>query len=605
MKYILSIPFALLCLYATAQRDYLSHATDIHTDHEKPRTLAPHGLSDIRDVFEPVAVAVPPKDACSGLVQLPNGEIRHYAIGPDHSATGPWYMSSLDSGLTWKYRRSLPGEIGADFQISQSNTFLKLFARSTIDKGVYCAMEMGDGNRVARVSKISDFNINDTSLRNPLYVPSRSRIIIPGSLRNSLVFYSDDQGKSWETSDWISIPRKPIEGDDQSVRWYNAGVEPTLALLNDETVWMILRTSHDTFFESFSKDYGETWSTPEPSRFHGTNVMPTLYRMSDGRLLFIWCNTVPLPEFPKPESMKYFLGHKLLEGVREDVFTNRDVVHAAISDDDGKTWYGFRELYLTESRNAPNYGKLGFGIDKSLHQNQVIEIGLNKVLVSSGQNTAFRTMLAFDVDYLYEKHRKEDFSDGIDNLSVFQYVSGMVGWYSLDRKVGADIVKDPIKPENKVLKICRPEDPSLVIENQGAVWNFPSGFNGTVSFDLYLTTEFKGASISLTDRWFNPVDTTTSKKSIFNIGIKNDGVIGDQIALERGKWYQVKLSWKGAEQNEEGWSCEAKIEGVKGVIKLPQLNTCKNGVNYLHLQSTSDTEDLGGFLVDNLEALVK
>lgn len=49
-------------------------------------------------------------------------------------------------------------------------------------------------------------------------------------------------------------------------------------------------------------------------------------RLEDGRLLFFWCNTTPLPEM------------ETANGVWDDVFTNRDVTHVAISEDDGKTW---------------------------------------------------------------------------------------------------------------------------------------------------------------------------------------------------------------------------------------------------------------------------
>ena len=102
-----------------------------------------------------------------------------------------------------------------------------------------------------------------------------------------------------------------------------------------------MRTSQDRHYQAFSEDGGETWSEATPSPFYGTITMPTLYRMSDGRLLFFWCNTTPLPE------------RTGTDGVWEDVFTNRDALHVAISTDDGRTWKGFRELLLNPERNSP------------------------------------------------------------------------------------------------------------------------------------------------------------------------------------------------------------------------------------------------------------
>ena len=99
-------------------------------------------------------------------------------------------------------------------------------------------------------------------------------------------------------------------------------------------------------------------------------MMPTLYRLSDGRALLLWCNTTPLPETdrteePVPESAK--------NGRWEDVFTNRDACHAAISEDDGRTWIGFREMRLNPLRNAGDFGSQA-SHDFSVHQPQALEL---------------------------------------------------------------------------------------------------------------------------------------------------------------------------------------------------------------------------------------
>ncbi|MCO5239416.1 MAG: glycoside hydrolase [Chitinophagaceae bacterium] len=552
-----------------------------------------------------MVLAIPPADAGRGLIKLKTGEIRHYGgevYGQEVSRVN--YIYSIDNGIHWKEGFLHPGEISADFQSPKTGAFYRLF--SVRNKGLFFAKTEGGINGKTIFSTIDSLG---TWLwpRRAIYIPGKNRILFPCNTdqSGSIVYYTDDEGLSWKRTDWITVSDGRIEGDNKSLRWQQLGVEPSLVQLKDGRIWMILRTSHDQFYESFSEDFGETWSSPTPSRFYGTNTMPNIFRMSDGRLLFFWCNSTPLPEFPKPSYMKYFLGDGIIEGKREDVFTNRDVIHVAISDDDGNTWKGFRELYLTTQRNSSNYGLLGEGNDKSVHQSQCIELGEGKILLSCGQNSAFRVLVAFDVAWLYEKERKNDFSSGIDDLCVFQYISGKVGHCSLNRKAGANIIPDPEDNNNKVLKICNPMESSLVIENQGATWNFPSGKKGEVSLDLYLTDEFKGANISLIDRWFNPVDTTAYKNAMFVLDIGADAYLAKKIKLDRNKWYRITVSWDYLDKSEKLSDCSVVINGQKQKIKLPLINNTLNGISYLHLQSRAKEKDSGGFYVDNFYSIVK
>lgn len=113
----------------------------------------------------------------------------------------------------------------------------------------------------------------------------------------------------------------------------------------------------------FSKDYGETWSKPEPSRFFGTLTMNTLGRLDDGTIVSLWTNTMALPENATAGN-----------GTWEDVFTNRDSHHIAMSGDEGKTWYGFREIILDEHRNHPGYATLDGPEDRGKHQSEMVQL---------------------------------------------------------------------------------------------------------------------------------------------------------------------------------------------------------------------------------------
>jgi len=61
-------------------------------------------------------------------------------------------------------------------------------------------------------------------------------------------------------------------------------------------------------------------------------------------------NTAMLPTRDLAEYPEIGSGER--KDLWETVFTNRDALHAAISDDEGRTWKGFRELALNEIRNA-------------------------------------------------------------------------------------------------------------------------------------------------------------------------------------------------------------------------------------------------------------
>ena len=136
--------------------------------------------------------------------------------------------------------------------------------------------------------------------------------------------------------------------------------------------------------------------------------MPTFTRLQDGRIVFICNNTAPLSEL------------STANGVWDDVFTNRNTLHIALSEDDGKTWIGCRELYLDERRDASDYADTK-GIDKSVHQTQLIETDNGEILIAIGQHPLHRKILRFDLDWIYAKRRASHFENGLADWSAFQY----------------------------------------------------------------------------------------------------------------------------------------------------------------------------------------
>ena len=253
------------------------------------------------------------------------------------------------------------------------------------------------------------------------------------------VLLSDDDGHNWRKIVITNVitqmdgPHAP----DVVPRWENYCCEPTVDERRDGTLQMIVRTSTDNDWRYLSRDGGETWTGPERlDHFYACNTMPTLFRMKDGRLIFFWNNTVPLP---KTESVTgQPLRRSAALGLSETVFTNRDALHAAISDDDGETWRGFREILLNECRSAVDFRELGNDpaqeIDKSIHQVQALELPEGKILVSAGQNMCSRRFVVFDPKWLLETSRREDFRNGLCNVSDHLYVKGPMCGARGDRK---------------------------------------------------------------------------------------------------------------------------------------------------------------------------
>ena len=154
---------------------------------------------------------------------------------------------------------------------------------------------------------------------------------------------------------------------------------------------------------------------------------------------------------------------------QEDVFTNRDTIHAAISEDEGETWVGFREIILDEHRNNSDYAVAQGTGDRGKHQSEVIQLDVNRVLLTCGQQKIHRKMMIMDVRWLYEKERSSNLAkDGTKDWSTHQYIDKIAGHCGYNRKPGA-------KVEGEALRVLRLDDTSLVNPNQGAVWNFPSG----------------------------------------------------------------------------------------------------------------------------------
>jgi len=179
------------------------------------------------------------------------------------------------------------------------------------------AIEMPNGTLVAPFAYMTDRHYSQPA-------PGLMGYVYMGEHTTTAV-YSTDGGGSFQTSPTpVNIPATIIIGNE------NGAIEPVCLTRKDGRAWMLIRTQRGRLWESFSND-GISWTPAQPSRFLSSDSPASLTRLSDGRIVVIWnC------------CLRYPYAHG-----------GRQVLHAAITSDDGGTWHGFREVVRDPRRLDP------------------------------------------------------------------------------------------------------------------------------------------------------------------------------------------------------------------------------------------------------------
>jgi hypothetical protein len=361
---------------------------------------------------------------------------------------------------------------------------------------------------------------------------------------SSGVVYSDDGGDTWkESAIELKVPSPYIGADGI--------IEPIALELKDGRVWLLLRTQLGRLFESFSQD-GSEWTKPAPTSILSSDSPPSLTRLKDGRVVMLWNNCL---------RFAYAQG-------------GRHVLHAAISDDDGRTWRGYREVARNPFVEEPPPASGDHGVSYTL---PVLTSGGEIITPLSVGGTGGMWLLRFNPEWLLETRRQTDFSSGAE------------GWTSFGTK-GVQIAVHPEKPGARALQISKP-DPDWP---SAAVWNFPNGMSGRLRIHLKLNRGFAGARIGLTDHFSVPFDPEDQYHNLFNLEIGPNGKL-KQGEISPGQWHDLELSWNVAKGE-----CRVLVDGVE-VGTLP-MQRRTSGVNYLRVRSTADDADEAGLLIDSVDA---
>ncbi|HTF25274.1 MAG TPA: sialidase family protein [Candidatus Limnocylindria bacterium] len=360
---------------------------------------------------------------------------------------------------------------------------------------------------------------------------------------SSSATYSDDNGQTWQLS--------PNELKEPTSTLYDdGGIEPIVLQLKDGRIWMLIRTQNGRFYESFSQD-GSTWTHPVPSAILSSDSPCSLTRLRDGRVLMLWNNTLRFP---------YANG-------------GRAVLHGAISEDDGHTWRGYREVAANPLAVEPPPPNGDHGVTYTVPALTASGKILTSLSTGPGGGTY---LLRVDPQWLYETVQTDDFSHGLR------------GWSSFGTH-GVSLETHPDKPSRQVLALRKPDEnwPS------GATWNFPAGKRGQLRLRIQVEPASSGALVGITDHFSAPFDEQDSIWNVFNFEIGPGGTVHEGSRLQPGMWHELTFEW-----NCDQRQCNVIQDGRP--IALLHMKRDTPGPSYLRLRSTALGQDNAGLRVESI-----
>ena len=385
----------------------------------------------------------------------------------------------------------------------------------------------------------------------------------PAGRHKTVIQFSDDNGVTWSES--TSKLESPCHAGFNGLN--EGACEPAIERLRDGRIWMLMRTQAGFLYESYSHDDGTTWQPANASRFNTSTGPPCIMRHVDGRLVVSW-NNCEMP--PRANG--------------DGVYGGRDALHIAISDDEGKTWSGFREVYLDHRRNGnpassgdrgTAYPLTGFTED-------------GRIAVIAGQGKGGRNVILVDADWITATAAETDFSDGMKAWSVYSHHGPAKRWWRA-RAVGCDLVTSPTDPAAKSLHIRKRAN----LPADGATWNFPNGWIGSLTTRVMLHKGCQGGSIALTDRMFDPSNDYGEQFAVFRVDVGADHTLGT-ATLAPDQWYDITFRW-----NLTAGECEVLVDDRQAET-ISVLNPTLNGISYVRFRSRALDLDPAGFLVDRV-----
>lgn len=522
-------------------------------------------------IYEPVFIRESPANEAT-IIDLRNGPVKIFFINRPGNADKLMSVTSTDHGLTWsnpaeefslpgeayyanKLVRDKCGELHCVFHIfgkgdnGYNGRHLDLWYCKTRNHGSeWTTPEKIYNGYVGSIRGFIQLESGRLLLAFARAVPSRMEEPLPGATDygwNEIIsMYSDDSGHSWFTSDnGIIIP---VEST-QVTRY--GGVEPVIIELMNNKIWMLIRTNKGNLYQSYSENSGRTWNKPERTNFISSDSPAEILRLSDDRIVVFWS------------------GNQRWDDNRSYANGGREVLHAAISDDDGKTWKGYREVLVSPSGHFVIKRDVGTAYPSS------VETKEGKVLFVSGQSEE-RAVVMFDPDWLEKSWAKDSFKENLSQWTLF----------------GADssTCLVPLSPGNrKKGLLIRKETRNRNFDTQ-AVWNFPMTKKGEIVMEITLHKGCKGVSLALTDHFSVSYDTLASENAPILFQVENPGN-NSEIKI-------MKLRIK--------WDCLIDKAFIYQNNTLLQEENFRRkaavGLNYLRVGIPGNESDMSGFMVNSV-----
>jgi len=290
----------------------------------------------IRHVVIEAGTAETPRSDTASIAELSDGRLmvvyhkyeKGKHSGHDHGVCRIWSKTSDDGGRSWKQPRMLVDVAEGDMNV-QAPALLRLKSGELL---LICLRAHRGGASSTMCLFGSEDDGKTFSELEPIWKRSKGqflqggascllelaggRLLLPvhGGTGNqwkqknsAWCFLSDDQGKSWQRSAPVDLPRR-------------GAMEASVAQLADGLLVMSLRTQLGGPYVSRSTDGGKTWSEPVFSGLEGGESCTCLRRIpgTDNLVLF-WNNS-------KYNKRHHHLGE-------------RTPLTAAISSDQGKSWH--------------------------------------------------------------------------------------------------------------------------------------------------------------------------------------------------------------------------------------------------------------------------
>jgi len=388
-----------------------------------------------------------------------------------------------------------------------------------------------------------------------------TRAVPPTGRHETVIQFSDDGGATWKLSESKLIaPCYPgFNGSNEGA------CEPAFEELNDGRIWMLMRTTAGFLYESFSSDQGTTWTPARASRFNTSTGPPNIMRHRNGWLVVCW-NNCEMP--PRADG--------------DGVYGGRDALHIAVSDDEGKTWRGFREIYLDHRRND-NPAKTG---DRGTAYPLGAYTSDGRIVVLAGQGRGGRNPILIDPDWIVETEASDDFSEGLKHWSTYTHHGPAKRWWRA-RAPGATLVEHPDDKTRKCLHVRKQPD----LPPDGATWNFPNGWKGTLEVRVRVSSESQGTMITLNDRMFDPANDFGEELAVFRVSVSD-------LKLAPDQWHLLRFEWDLSTQR-----CVVRF-GDARPIELPLRHPTLNGLSYVRFRSTAKESDPHGLLVEKVQVTI-